>query len=66
MKNIHISNIYDFVKSVKYCHSERGTSEESLLSSRPTVPEGRAGRRFFFASLIRMTHMITFYETIKH
>jgi hypothetical protein len=48
--------IFDgFVKSIKTCHSERGTSEESLLGSR---------QRFFFASLIRMTHMITFYETI--
>jgi len=48
--------IFDgFVKSIKTCHSERGMSEESLLGSR---------RRFFFASLIRMTHMITFYETI--
>ena len=34
--------------------------KESLLISRPPAPEGRAGRRFFFASLIRMTHLITF------
>jgi cell wall-associated NlpC family hydrolase len=45
-----------FVKSIKNCHSERGTSEESLL---------RFHRRFFFATLIRMTHVITFYRTIK-
>jgi len=55
--------IFDgFVKSIKNCHSEQpvptrreGASEESLFGSR---------RRFFFASLIRMTHMITFYEAI--
>jgi len=51
MKNVIIDG---FIKSVKNCHSGRGTSEESLMSSR---------RRFFFASLIRMTHVITFYET---
>jgi len=42
-------------KKYQNCHSEQGTSEEFLLGSR---------RRFFFASLIRVTHIITFYDYI--